>query len=52
MVFPLWQQIYLDAARAMGTDATQREYPGEDHCTVPFAASSDAAEFLLGRLGA
>jgi hypothetical protein len=35
----------------MGTDATQREYPGEDHCTVPFAASSDAAEFLLDRLG-
>ena len=51
-VFPRWQEIYLDAARALGTDATQTEYAGEDHCTVPFAASSDAAAFLLDRLGA
>ena len=50
-VFPVWQQHYLDAARALGTDAVQRQYAGEDHCSVPFAASADAADFLLARLG-
>jgi len=51
MVFPVWQQHYLDAARSLGSDVVQREYADEDHCSVPYAASSDAAGFLLDRLG-
>ena len=39
---PAWQRAYFAAATALGTDVTQVEYEGEDHCGVVFAAC-DAA---------
>ncbi|MFM7061308.1 MAG: hypothetical protein ACKOZL_09005 [Actinomycetes bacterium] len=51
-VVPAFQRAYLDAAEALGTDATQREYVGEDHVGVVFAAQADACDVLLGRLEA
>jgi dienelactone hydrolase len=49
---PAWQRAYFAAATALGTDVTQVEYEGEDHCGVVFAACDAACSFLLERLGA
>ena len=48
---PDWQGAYVDAARLLGSDVTQELFPGDDHCEVPFTASSAAQRFLIDRLG-
>lgn len=50
VVPPSWQRAYIRAATELGTDVTQREYEGEDHCSVVFAATGSACDFLLERL--
>jgi hypothetical protein len=49
---PAWQALYVDAASRLGGDVTVDEHPGEDHCSVPFAASEASARFLLDHLDA
>jgi acetyl esterase/lipase len=51
-VAPSWQQAYVDAATALGTEVTHRAYDGEDHVGVVFAAREDACSVLLDRLDA
>jgi dienelactone hydrolase len=51
-VVPAFQQAYVDAASALGTQVTHREYEGEDHVGVVFAAQADACAVLLDRLDA
>ena len=48
---PAWQDLYLDAAAGFGAEITHDRRPGDDHCDIPFSAGSDAARFLLDRLG-
>jgi dienelactone hydrolase len=51
-VAPSWQQAYVDAATALGSEVTHRAYDGEDHVGVVFAARDDACSVLLDRLDA
>ncbi len=51
-VVPAFQQAYVDTARALGTEVTQRQYEGADHVGVVFAAQADASAVLLDRLDA
>ena len=48
---PAWQDLYLDAAAGFGAEVTHDRRPGDDHCDIPFSAGSDAARFLLDRVG-
>lgn len=47
---PAWQRAYRESATALGTEVMQHEYAEEDHCSVVFAATDAACDFLLERL--
>lgn len=51
-VVPAWQHAYIDTARDLGSDVTHREYEGEDHVGVVFAAQAEACGILLDHLDA
>lgn len=45
-----WQTAYVDAVKAFGGTAETREYPGDDHFSLPQRCARDAIDWLASRL--
>ena len=44
-----WQTAYADAATALGGDVTTRDYPADDHFSLPASCVDDARAWLADR---
>ena len=42
VVLVQWQQDYIKAAQALGGQVESRDYPKDDHFSLPFSCSADA----------
>ena len=46
-----WQMGYIDAIKALGGTVQSREYPGDDHFTLPTSCVGDARAWLNSQRG-
>lgn len=46
-----WQTAYVDAAKALGGSVEVRDYPGDDHFSLPQSCIADAQAWLTKLLG-
>lgn len=46
-----WQTAYVDAITALGGDIEARDYPHDDHFSLPQSCVADARAWLTERLG-
>jgi hypothetical protein len=47
-----WQHGYVEAVKALGGDITSKDYPGDDHFSLPQSSIDDGREWLAGRFEA
>jgi hypothetical protein len=47
-----WQTAYADVVRGLGGTVEVRDYPHDDHFSLPQSCVSEAMAWLSGRLGA
>lgn len=45
-----WQNAYADAIKKLGGEITVKEYPGDDHFSLPFSCVDDARMWLSARI--
>ena len=47
----IWQTAYVDAAKALGGTIEVRDYPHDDHFSLPQSCVADAQAWLTKQLG-
>ena len=46
-----WQTAYVEAVRALGGTIESRDYPNDDHFSLPQSCVADARAWLAQQLG-